>query len=160
MDASKKLVFMSNSKRRAPFPSSSGIEYTGTDPIPGRIFNSKPAARPVTVPRIIGFTPRLSHRRPANIRGSQCYTDSPQVLDFQRLLTELKCKIIRTRKSLHARPVTTISTVSYEAMFNRFRSNQRARNRNREIIPMFTALAYSYALTLFIPHSIFNTLPH
>jgi hypothetical protein len=158
MDATKKPICMSNAKRRQSSPFTSRLKKT--EPKPGYIYNSKVATRPSTVPGIIGFTPRLSHRKHANTRGSNCYVASTQVVDFQRLLVELKCKIIRTRKSLLARPVTTISTQSYEAMFSRFRSNQRARNGHRNSLPIHHALAYPNLSTLISPISIFNTLPH
>ena len=124
---------ISNVKREMPSIDTPRAGYIHSS----RPFHTPPASRSsstsATVPPAIQFKPRRGDSRPIHLKY-QSY-NSTQRLNFSRLLVELKCKIIRTRKSLQMRPVTDISTQSYDAMFKRFRSNQRARNR-QHILPL------------------------
>ena len=125
---------------------------------PGCIVSACPrssSARPfdvirtaLSVPHAMPFRPRLSHTRKPHPSASRPLNSFSRHADFVGLMTELKCRIIRTRKALLARPVTVISTQSYETMFKRFRSSQRERNSRHIPALINSRLLYFVCLVL------------
>ena len=123
----RNLGEISSARRDEPSIATPRAGYIYKPRRPGTPAVGDPARTSQSVPQAIHFKPRTNDSRAVSSKYQTF--QSTQLVNFSRLLVELKCKIIRTRKSLQMRPVTAVSTQSYEAMFNRFRSNQRARNR-------------------------------